>query len=99
MRGLLLQAPRRCSRCTRARHTSLGGAPTPSSLLQVMTPKVIGSIVTKAARLHGGLGLSWELPLASYMLSGHIMGIADGPSEVHKITIAKKVSTRHASQR
>jgi acyl-CoA dehydrogenase len=47
--------------------------------------------------MHGGLGMSWELPLVDYMMSGHIMGIADGPSEVHKITIAKQVLSNYAA--
>ena len=43
---------------------------------------------------HGGLGVSWELPLVDFVLAGHVMGIADGPSEVHKATVARQVLGR-----
>ena len=46
-------------------------------------------------RLHGGLGLSWELPFLNWVTAGHIMGIADGPSEVHKVTIARQVLAKY----
>ena len=59
--------------------------------VKVMTPRVIESVAGKAMRMHGGLGVSWDLPLVGYVMSGHVMGIADGPSEVHKITVAKQV--------
>ena len=47
--------------------------------------------------MHGGLGISWELPLLGMVTAGHIMSIADGPSEVHKITIARQVLARYAA--
>jgi len=59
--------------------------------VKAMTPKVIDSVVTKAMRLHGGMGVSWELPFVTLLMAGHVMGIADGPTEVHKITIARQV--------
>jgi len=65
---------------------------------KAMTPRVIASICTKAMRLHGGIGLSWEMPLLGYVLSGHVMGIADGPSEVHKITLARQVLARYVDR-
>ena len=38
-----------------------------------MTPRVIDSVVVKAMRLHGGIGVSWELPFTSYLMAGHIV--------------------------
>ena len=40
---------------------------------------------------HGSLGVSNLMPLAHMWMSGPVMGIADGPTEVHKDTIAKQV--------
>merc|ERR1719261_1771106 len=44
--------------------------------VKVSVPKVIDSVVTKAMRMHGGLGVSWELPFMNYMMGGYAMGIA-----------------------
>merc|ERR1711879_392041 len=59
--------------------------------VKVQTTQVIESIVRKAMRLHGGLGLSWDLPLSDYLFTGFVYGTGDGPTEVHKLTIAKNV--------
>jgi len=41
--------------------------------------------------LHVALGVSNEMPLASVLLAGPVMGLADGPTEVHKVTVARQV--------
>jgi len=59
--------------------------------IKVMMPKVYGDIATKAAHLHGALGVSNEMPFMHMVTSALVMGIADGPTEVHKVTLAKQV--------
>jgi acyl-CoA dehydrogenase len=59
--------------------------------IKVMMPKVYGDIATKAAHLHGALGVSNEMPFMHMVTSSLVMGIADGPTEVHKVTVAKQV--------
>src|SRR3990167_210815 len=54
-------------------------------------PKVYNDIATKAAHLHGALGVSNEMPFMHMVTSSLVMGIADGPTEVHKVTVAKQV--------
>jgi len=41
--------------------------------------------------VHGALGCSNETPLAGLWMAVPVMGIADGPTEVHKVTVAKQV--------
>jgi acyl-CoA dehydrogenase len=41
--------------------------------------------------LHGALGVSNEMPFTQMLLGSMVMGIADGPTEVHKVTVAKQV--------
>ena len=65
--------------------------------VKVGVPHVIGIVCTNSMRLHGGLGVSWELPLLGMVTAGHIMSIADGPSEVHKVTIARQVLAKYAA--
>ncbi|MYA85000.1 MAG: acyl-CoA dehydrogenase [Acidimicrobiaceae bacterium] len=64
--------------------------------VKVATPKVLIDVVYRAMHAHGSLGVSNLMPLAGMWMSGPIMGIADGPSEVHKDTIAKQVLKGYA---
>lgn len=59
--------------------------------VKVAMPKVYHDIASKAMHLHGALGVSNEMPFANMVMGSFVMGIADGPTEVHKITVAKQV--------
>ena len=59
--------------------------------VKVATPRVYQDAVLRTMHLHGALGVSNELPLPGMLLASVIMGIADGPTEVHKSTIARQV--------
>jgi acyl-CoA dehydrogenase len=59
--------------------------------VKVATPKVLMDVVYRAMHAHGSLGVSNEMPLVGMWMTAPIMGIADGPTEVHKDTIAKVV--------
>ncbi|MGH7015788.1 MAG: acyl-CoA dehydrogenase family protein, partial [Caulobacteraceae bacterium] len=41
--------------------------------------------------LHGAMGVSNEMPFMGMLTSAMVMGIADGPTEVHKVTVARQV--------
>jgi acyl-CoA dehydrogenase len=59
--------------------------------VKVATPAVLHDIVYRAMHLHGALGVSNEMPLSGMWMVAPILGIADGPTEVHKITVARQV--------
>ena len=59
--------------------------------IKVAMPQVYHDVATKAAHLHGALGVSNEMPFMRMVTSALVMGIADGPTEVHKVTLAKQV--------
>ncbi|MFF5261571.1 acyl-CoA dehydrogenase family protein [Actinomadura viridis] len=54
-------------------------------------PKVLHDVVQRAMHLHGALGVSGEMPFASMLLGAQALAIADGPTEVHKITVARQL--------
>lgn len=54
-------------------------------------PKVLHDVVQRAMHLHGALGVSNEMPFAGMLLGAEALGIADGPTEVHKITVARQL--------
>ncbi len=59
--------------------------------IKVAMPKVYHDIAATAAHLHGAMGVSNEMPFMGMVTSAMVMGIADGPTEVHKVTVAKQV--------
>jgi acyl-CoA dehydrogenase len=59
--------------------------------IKVLMPDVLHDIAQRAIQVHGALGVSNEMPLFRMMLGASIMGLADGPTEVHKVTIARQV--------
>lgn len=59
--------------------------------VKVATPKVYREAVLRTIQLHGALGVSNEMPLANMLMASVTMGIADGPTEVHKFTVAREV--------
>jgi acyl-CoA dehydrogenase len=63
--------------------------------VKVAMPKVYHDVVLRAMHLHGALGVSNEMPFTSMMIGAEVMAIADGPTEVHKVTVARQVLREH----
>jgi acyl-CoA dehydrogenase len=59
--------------------------------VKIAMPKVLHDVAQRALHLHGALGVSTEMPLAAMLLGSEVMGLADGPTEVHKITLAREL--------
>ncbi|MEE8043219.1 MAG: acyl-CoA dehydrogenase family protein [Pseudomonadales bacterium] len=59
--------------------------------IKALMPKVYHDIVSRALQLHGSLGVSNELPFTGMLISSYVMGLADGPTEVHKVTVARQI--------
>ena len=59
--------------------------------VKVAMPKVYHDVVQRAMHLHGALGISNEMPFSRMMVGAQVMAIADGPTEVHKITLATQL--------
>jgi acyl-CoA dehydrogenase len=51
--------------------------------------QVYHAIARRAVHLHGSLGVTNELPLAAMLLGAESLALADGPTEVHKVQVAK----------
>ena len=64
--------------------------------VKAVMPGVLHDIVQRAIQVHGALGVSNEMPLASLWQVAPIMALVDGPTEVHKVTVAKQVLKDYA---
>jgi len=58
---------------------------------KVVMPTVLHDIAWRAMQIHGALGTTNEMPFTSMLIGSMVMGIADGPTEVHKITVARQL--------
>jgi acyl-CoA dehydrogenase len=61
------------------------------SAVKAAMPKVLHDIVSRAIQVHGSLGVSNEMPFFDQLLASYVMGLADGPTEVHQVTLAKEL--------
>jgi acyl-CoA dehydrogenase len=59
--------------------------------IKVLTPGVLHDIAQRALQVHGALGASNEMPFFRLLLGASVLGLADGPTEVHKVTVARQV--------
>jgi len=58
---------------------------------KVVMPTVLHDIAWRAMQVHGALGVTNEMPFLGMVTGAAVMGLADGPTEVHKTTVAKQV--------
>ena len=61
------------------------------SAVKAAMPKVLHDVACRALQIHGSLGVSHEMPFASMVLESFHMGLADGATEVHQITLAREL--------
>jgi acyl-CoA dehydrogenase len=59
--------------------------------VKVIMPTVLHDIAWRAMQVHGALGTSNEMPFFRMIHGAGVLGLADGPTEVHKGTVAKQV--------
>jgi acyl-CoA dehydrogenase len=82
-RALLLQACRELDDGGRASHAT--------SITKTFAAEALHRVADRAVQMCGGLGVSTELPIAKIAREVRPFRIYDGPSEVHRWSIAKRV--------
>jgi acyl-CoA dehydrogenase len=65
------------------------------SQIKVAVPNMAQRVVDMAIQLHGGAGLSDDLPLGAAWTIARALRLADGPDEVHRGVIARLELARH----
>jgi acyl-CoA dehydrogenase len=61
------------------------------SAVKFLMPKIFHDVAARALHLHGSLGVTPDMPFAEQVIESFHMGLADGPTEVHKVTVARQV--------
>ena len=65
------------------------------SMIKVVAANVCMRVLDRAIQVHGALGVSDDIPLARMWRDLRMLRLADGPDEVHKLTIARRELRRH----
>jgi acyl-CoA dehydrogenase len=65
------------------------------SAIKIFVPEAYHRVVDRAIQVWGAAGVSGDLPLAAMYQGARTLRLADGPDEVHRILIAKKVLARY----
>jgi acyl-CoA dehydrogenase len=63
--------------------------------VKALMPGVLHDIAQRALQVHGALGVSNEMPFHTMILGASVLGLADGPTEVHKVAVARQVLREH----
>jgi acyl-CoA dehydrogenase len=66
------------------------------AMTKVVVPNMMMNVLDRAIQSLGALGVSDDTPIASMWRNGRALRIADGPDEVHKMTIARREFKRFA---
>ena len=72
------------------------GAREEISLIKFFGARVLQGVVDKAIQVHGAAGATEDLPLSSFWRQARLARIYDGPDEVHKMVVARRILARYA---
>jgi acyl-CoA dehydrogenase len=65
------------------------------SAVKAAMPKVLNNVASRALQVHGSLGVTNEMPFMAMILNAMVMGLGDGPTEVHKVTVARQLTSQY----
>ena len=82
-RLMILQAAWKLDQKQKVRHEA--------SMAKVFTSEIADRIVDRAMQICGGLGISEDIPLSTFYKEIRPFRIYDGPNEVHRSSIARRV--------
>jgi acyl-CoA dehydrogenase len=60
-------------------------------MLKVFATEMAQDVVDNAMQCHGAMGMTKELPLQLMAQQVRVMRVYEGPSEVHRMAIARRV--------
>lgn len=68
------------------------------SCIKFQAANTLQRVVDRAIQVHGGLGVTDDTPLAFFYRNERAARIYDGPDEVHKISLAKRILRGYATK-
>ena len=68
------------------------------SIIKFQVAGVLNRVLDRAIQVHGGLGVTDDTPLASWYAHERAARIYDGPDEVHKSAVARRILRGHGME-
>ena len=65
------------------------------AMIKVVAPRMACQVIDWALQIHGGGGVSGDFPLALMYAHSRTLRLADGPDEVHRISVARRALRRY----
>jgi acyl-CoA dehydrogenase len=72
------------------------GAHTEIQAIKIAVPLMAQRVIDDAIQVHGGAGVSQDTPLAQLWVAARTLRLADGPDEVHRMSLARRELARWA---
>ncbi|WP_216689822.1 acyl-CoA dehydrogenase family protein [Hymenobacter siberiensis] len=69
------------------------------SAIKVVAPNVLQRVVDEAIQMHGGAGVSHDVPLTALFTVARALRLADGPDEVHRTMVARVELAKYKAKR
>jgi acyl-CoA dehydrogenase len=73
------------------------GARIEISAIKVAAPNMALRVIDRAIQAHGAMGVSEDVPLASMYAHMRTLRLADGPDEVHRMSVARRELRKYES--
>ncbi len=70
-----------------------------ASICKIHATETSFRVLDRCIQIFGGLGVSHEMPLERWFREARIRRIGEGPSEVHRMVVARDILSRHGGQR
>ena len=67
------------------------------SLIKFYAARVLNEVIDRAVQVHGGLGLTDRTPLAAMLSAARAGRIYDGPDEVHRMVVSRRILKEFAA--
>jgi len=67
------------------------------SLIKFYAARVLNEVIDRAVQTHGGLGLTDRTPLAAMLAMARGGRIYDGPDEVHRMVVSRRILKEYAA--
>jgi acyl-CoA dehydrogenase len=70
-----------------------------ASIAKLYSSEALGRVIDRVVQIHGGYGVSKEFPFERWYREARIRRIGEGPSEVHRMVIARHLLREGREQR
>ncbi len=70
-----------------------------ASMAKVYATETSFRVIDRCIQIFGGLGVAHEMPLERWFREARIRRIGEGPSEVHRMVVARDILSRHGGGR